>query len=295
MEMSERPTPGRSRAWIVVALLAFGPLIAALILDTSNTGFLVAVIASGLVLVVAAWVWAIQQARRQRRDFEDRLASWAAERAVAQERLRIARDLHDLSSHGLGLMTVRAAATGYLDGPDADAERRQAMFDIERVGRATTNELRRMLRLLRTPADDPAPLHPADTLAALPGIIHDAERGGLIIQQTNTNLGDERDGYGALAQSVQLAVCAVVREALTNVLRHAGPTTVRLAIARTGDTLRVTVDDDGKHPGWKAESGAGYGLIGLRERVEAHGGTLTTSPTRQGFRLDASIPTGANP
>ncbi len=93
---------------------------------------------------------------------------------------------------------------------------------------------------------------------------------------------------------MQLAVCAVVRAALTNVLRHAGPTTVRVTIARQGDALNVTVDDDGKRPGWQPEPGAGYGLTGLRERVKAHGGTLATTPTRQGFRLYASIPIGAD-
>ncbi|GAA1887446.1 hypothetical protein GCM10009715_36890 [Paeniglutamicibacter psychrophenolicus] len=294
MEMIERPTWERSRAWIVVACLAPVPIIATLILDSSRTGLLLAPIISGLIMVVAALVWAIQRARRQRRNFEERLESWAAERAVAQERLRIARDLHDLSSHGLGLITVRAAATGYLDGPDADAERRQAMLDIERIGRSTTTELRRMLTLLRSPSDDPAPLHPADTLAALPDIIQNAERGGLIIQSTIEHLSDERDEYGGIASSAQLAICAIVREALTNVLRHAGPTTVRLAVIRNDDVVSITVDDDGKHPGWRPEPGAGHGLTGLRERAKAHGGTLATSPTRQGFRLHAALPVGAS-
>ena len=292
METTERPTWERSRAWIVVVCLALVPLVAALILNSG--GVATAAIVSGAILMVAAFVWAIQRARRQRRDFEYRLASWAAERAVAQERLRIARDLHDLSSHGLGLITVRAAATGYLDGPDADGERQRAMLDIERIGRSTTTELRRMLTLLRTPGDDPAPLHPADTLAVLPGITRDAERAGLIIQTFIEGLGNERDEAAGIDPGVQLAVCAVVREALTNVLRHAGPTTVRVTIARQGDALNVTVDDDGKRPGWQPEPGAGYGLTGLRERVKAHGGTLATTPTRQGFRLYASIPIGAD-
>ena len=292
MERFERPARGRTRAWLVVVCLAPLPLLAVLFLDVNGTEVLIGVAASALTLVGAALVWAIQRSRRQRLDFEERLATWAAERAVAEERLRIARDLHDLSSHGLGIITVRAAATSYLDGPDADEERRRAMLDIERVGRSTTNELRRMLTLLRTPCDDPAPLHPADTLAALPGIVRDAERGGLIIQHTTESLGDPRDVYGGLAPSVQLAICAVAREGLTNVLRHAGPTTVRLRIERRHDTVHVTIDDDGKHPGWHAEPGAGHGLTGLRERVNAHGGVLAASATRQGFRLHAAIPIG---
>ena len=290
MERIERPVRQRSHAWIVVACLAPLPFIAALILDSGSTGLLVTVIVSALILVAAALVWAVGRSQRQRREFEERLASWAAERAVEQERLRIARDLHDLSSHGLGLITVRAAATGYLNGPRADAERQRAMHDIERIGRSTTTELRRMLTLLRDPGDGPAPLHPADTLAALPGIIEEAERSGLIIQSTIEWAGDEGESLGL---SVQLAICAIVREALTNTLRHAGPTTVRLSITRADDAVSIVVDDDGRQPGWMSEPGAGHGLIGLRERAKAHGGTVAASPTRRGFRLHATIPIGA--
>lgn len=288
MQTVERPTWERSRSWIVVACLTPVPLLAAFILDWG--GIAVAAIVSGLILVAAALVWAVQRGRQQRRDFEERLATWAAERAVTQERLRIARDLHDLSSHGLGIITIRAAASSYLDGPGADAERRRAMMDIERVGRSTMTELRRMLTLLRSPGDDPAPLQPAGTFSALPGIISDAERGGLIIQSSIEGVGRGNDEAGGIAHSVQLSTCVVVREALTNVLRHAGPTTVRLTIARRGDSVEVMVEDDGKHPGWKPEPGAGLGLTGLLERVKTHGGTLATNPTRHGFRLHASIP-----
>lgn len=299
METIERPTRRQSRAWLAVAGLSPLPVLVCLIFDESRTALLVAGVASGLLLAVAALVWAAQRAGAQRRDFEDRLEEWAADQAVTEERMRIARDLHDLSSHGLGLITVRAAATEYLHGPGADAERQRAMLDIEHLGRSTTAELRRMLALLRTPDAGPAPLRPADTLGALPGIIREAERGGLTIQVTIERVGDEHDDYGGIAQSAQLAVCAVVREALTNVVRHAGPTTARLSVARKENVLSVTVDDDGKqarqwHPGWRDAPGAGHGLIGLRERVEAQGGTLAASPTRDGFRLHASIPVGAD-
>lgn len=141
-----------------------------------------------------------------------------------------------------------------------------------------------------TPGDGPAPLHPADTLAALPGIIEEAERSGLIIQST---IGWTPEEGESLSQSVQLAICAIVREALTNTLRHAGPTTVRLSITRVADAVSIVVDDDGGQPGWTPEPGAGHGLIGLRERARAHGGTVAASPTRQGFRLHATIPIGA--
>ena len=294
MEMQERPVPARSHAWILVACLIPLPLIAALVLDARSVTLLVAVVISGLIAVAASLVWAIQRTRGQRRIFESQLAAWAGERAAQQERLRIARELHDISSHGLGVITMRAASAGYLTGPDADTQRQQAFADIERVSRATTTELRRMLTLLRSPDHATAPLQPAETLAALPGIIEDAEREGLTIHATVENLSDT-DGT-RLGPGVQLAICAIVREALTNVLRHAGPTTVTLSIARhsdpvSGDTVDIDVNDDGANPGWSAEPGTGHGLIGLRERVNAHGGILTAAHEGRGFRVHAALST----
>ena len=126
--------------------------------------------------MIASLAWAILLTRRQRDDYERRLTAWTAERAVHHERLRIARDLHDLTSHGLGIITMRAAAANYVEG--SDAERRQALRDIERVSRATTDELRRMLALLRRPDDGPAPLCPTDSPTAVPARASDAERAG---------------------------------------------------------------------------------------------------------------------
>ncbi|WP_336250694.1 sensor histidine kinase [Stomatohabitans albus] len=290
MGIVDRPRKAPSRAWVLVLVLIALPILSALIVDLGNTTVLLGVTGSGLVLTLAVLAWAIQHARKQQRDFEERLAAWAAERAVQQERLRIARDLHDLSSHGLGTITVRAATTSYLDGPDADAARHQALLDIERMSRSTMGELRRMLTLLRSPEDEPAPLQPADTLATLPSIIKDAERSGLIIQLTIDNLTDAQDGLGELAQSVQNTICAIVREALTNVIRHAGPTTVRLSITQSTDMVNIVVDNDKKNPNWQSEPGVGQGLTGLRERIYAHGGTLTASPTPTGFCLEANLP-----
>jgi signal transduction histidine kinase len=208
---------------------------------------------------------------------------------VAQERLRIARDLHDLSSHGIGLITVRASSTGFLEGPDAAAEREQALQDIERVSRQTMTELRRMLALLRAPDDVSAPLRPADTLATLPAILTEAERHGLITR-FDGSVPDAAD----LSQDVQLTACAVVREGLANALRHAGPTTVAVTVVHDEDGLTVGVRDDGPRPGWQAEPGAGHGLTGLRERLATHGGSLIGSSDGAGFHLRARIPVGVS-
>lgn len=276
--------------WIVVVCAVQLPIIAALVLNSNSTVFLVSVILASSSLAAAAFLWALRRTRAQQREFEHRLAGWAADRAITEERLRIARDLHDLSSHGLGVITVRSASTHYLAGPDADVERQRALRDIERTARATTTELRRMLTVLRGSGDD-APLHPADTVAALPDIIEDAEHNGLLIASA-IDEGGEDAGLRTLSPGLQLTLCAIVREALTNVLRHAGPTTVRLVIARHPTSVSIEVDDDGRHPGWQPEPGAGHGLTGLRERVRAHGGSLTASPAPPGFRVRARLPTG---
>lgn len=289
--MTQRPEPVRSRAWIIAVCLLPLPLVVTLVLDSQMVLFLIVATTVGLVLVAVALAWAIRRFQRSRRQFEDQLVAWAVERATTRERLRIARDLHDLSSHGLGLITARASAAAYLDGPETNEQRREALEDIERVSRSTTTELRRMLALLRTPGENYSPLHPADTLAALPGIIEEAERGGLVIQADTEGL---EDAGSRLSRGVQLTICAVVREALTNTLRHAGPTTVRLALAHMDDTVTISLDDDGPHPGWIPEPGAGQGLRGLHERVWAHGGTLTAARHGHGFSLRAAIPLEAD-
>lgn len=289
MPSLDRPARPAPRAWIVVACLAPLPILPALLLDANGLLLLTTVIVAGLIAMTAALIWAVQRGRAQRRDHEERLTEWAAERAVTEERLRIARDLHDLTSHGLGIITVRAASTSFLDGPDADTEREQALRDIEGVSRRATTELRRMLTLLRAPHDSSAPLRPADTLKTLPDVIADAERHGLIVRFESAGADDDD---ARLSPGMQLTACAVVREALANVLRHAGPTTATVSVLQATDGLTVEVRDAGPHPGWRAAPGAGHGLTGLRERLVMHGGTLTVSPDGRGFRLLAAIPCG---
>lgn len=153
-----------------------------------------------------------------------------------------------------------------------------------------------MLTVLRTPDEGPAPMEPAATLADLPAIIERAERGGLLIETELEGIGPDAEGAGsfdALEQGIELTVCTVVAEGLTNVLRHAGPTTVRLRVARSAHVVAVDVIDDGPAPSWRPAPGAGHGLTGLRERLRAYGGTLNTQLTSPGFRLQARLPLGA--
>ena len=240
----------------------------------------IALLADAAVTVFVS-AWALRRTRAQRRRHDAELAAWAAERAAAAERLRLANELHDLVSHGLGLITVRAAATRRMTGAQAETERAGALADIEHAARRTTAELRRMLAVLHTAHH--APLRPPDTLDELPAIVEAANTAGLA-----TTL--EIDESLEVSPGVQPTVCAVVREALNNTIRHAGPTRAHVAVRRSGDAVVVEVDDSGPADHWQANPGAGHGLAALRERVTALGGMIRAQPGSPGFRLTATIP-----
>nr|WP_238356858.1 histidine kinase [Kribbella italica] len=231
-------------------------------------------------IAIAVSVWAVIRSRRQRREYEERLTAWAGEQAVQAERLRIARDLHDLVSHGLGLITIRAAVARR-----AGANPDSALTDIEQVSRGTTTELRRMLNVLRSADGEPAPLRPAETLEDLPAIVDEARTAGLRVTLDLPALDDVSPG-------AQLTVCAVVREALNNTLRHCGPTRAHLSVRREDGVLLTSYRDEGPVTGWSAHQGGGHGLTGLHERVTALGGTLDAGPDQGGFAVVARLPDG---
>lgn len=268
---------GSTATAVVVVLLA-----SLFAVGSSNRGTLVALVAVPAA-AVAVSVWAVARTRAQRRKYERRLTEWAAERATRDERLRIARDLHDLASHGIGLITVRAAVA-QATGQDRE-ELAGALSDIEEVSRQTTTELRRMLTVLREPtaAGDAALLRPAESFADLPDIVAAAERAGLTVRL-------DCAPPARVSAGVQLVTCAVVREALHNALRHAGPTVTTLTIHADGEDLLVRVEDEGPVPGRPAGSGAGHGLSVLRDRVQAVGGTLSAASRDPGFRVEARFP-----
>ena len=278
MEVRQRPA-WRSRIW-PAAGLALGALLAALVVAGAPS--LPAALVPSVITVSAAGiaVWAVRRTRAARASYEARLTEWAAAEAVLAERLRIARDLHDIVSHGLGLITVRAAAAR-LAGDDP-AEARGALSDIETASRGATAELRRMLTVLRT-ADEAGPRQPLEGLDQLPAIVRDARATGL-------RIGLAVETVGEVSQGVQVAVCKVVREALHNVARHVGPSDVRVRVYRDGATVVTTVRDGGPDGPWPWTPGAGHGLTGLRERVTGLGGTLTAGPVEAGFRVSARIP-----
>lgn len=231
-------------------------------------------------LMVASW--AVRHTRSQRLAYETKLTARAATDAAQAERLRIARELHDIVSHGLGLITIRAAATLNSGTPSSDTEETRALNDIEATARDATLELRRLLNVLRDETA-PAPLQPAEDFTQLPDIIHQFGPTGVTV-----NLELEPEIH--VSAGVQATICAITREALGNTARHAGPTQARVSIHRDGEHVVTTIRDAGRTSKATRPAGAGHGLRGLRERVTALGGTLTTELVEQGFHLTARIP-----
>ena len=187
-------------------------------------------------------------------------AARTAEQAVVEERLRIARDLHDVIAHSMSLITMRAGVAG-LVAETRPREAREALRLIETTGRESMLEMRAMLGMLRSESGD---LTPAPRLRDLHAL---AANAGIEV--------DLRVDTGDLPEGVGLAVYRIVQEALTNVAKHAGTgCRVRVTVPETG-MVEVEVADGGRAA---PRDGGGYGLLGMRERCLAYGGQLTPAP-----------------
>jgi signal transduction histidine kinase len=216
-----------------------------------------------------------------------------AERARLAERLRIARELHDIVAHHLSIVVIQAQAAQRV--PEEERAR-QAMAEVERTGRTALEEMRRLLGLLRPGEQDDPPAEDADYapalgLADLPALADRIRGAGLPV-----TLSVAAEPANGVPQDVGLTVYRVVQEALTNVLRHAGPAVSACVTVGCRDgVLDVEVTDDGR--GAAAELagdgplGAGRGIIGMRERVGGLGGFLSTGPKAGGgYSVHAQIP-----
>lgn len=203
--------------------------------------------------------------------------------AVALERGRIAREMHDVVAHNVSVVVVQAVAAERL--VETDPERaRQAMRDVATTGRQALTEMRRLLGVLRdeSAADDMVPQPGVGELRALAATIEDA---GMPVELSIQ--GEERP----LPASAALSAYRIVQEALTNSLRHAGPARARVILRYLPDVLEVHVSDNGSG-GPQASEGEGHGLIGMRERVALFGGELEAGPRPEGgFAVVARIPT----
>ncbi len=217
-----------------------------------------------------------EQTVELRREREDN-----ARRAVLEERVRIARELHDVVAHHVSVMGVQAGAARRVMARRPD-QAEEALSSIEASSRQAVVELHRLLGFLRREGQDDA-LAPQPDLAQLPELIAQATQGELTVDLTVQ--GDPRPLPGTL----ELSVYRVVQEALTNALKHSGGTAARVRVAYRATTLEIEVADDGRGGG--AAGGSGHGLIGMRERVRLHGGHLRAGPDPAGgFVVHASFP-----
>ena len=212
-----------------------------------------------------------------------------AQRRIDEERLRIARELHDVVSHTMATINVQAGVAAHVlpTRPEAAAE---AVAAIRTASKEGLRELRAILNLLRQ-ADDAEPIQPAPGTAQLDALIASARQAGLDTTFTVTGTPVP------LPAAVDLAAYRIVQESLTNTIRHAGPATAAVSLTYRDGELLVEVTDTGRGPQVApAVPGAGHGLAGMHERAAAVGGTVEAAPgQRDGFRVTARLPVPAQP
>jgi signal transduction histidine kinase len=223
---------------------------------------------------------------RKQLDEQARQQADALHHAVADERARIARELHDVVTHHVSVMVIQAGAARSVLA-DEPEQARDALLAVESTGRSALTELRNVMGLLTSePGEDPeAPDEPQPGLDALPGLVRRMCDAGLPVELIVS--GDERP----VPPGVGLAAYRVVQEALTNTMRHAAGATATVTLEYGPAVLRVEVSDTGGAPGPDGAEG-GRGLIGLRERLAVYGGSLRTGirPGAYGYRVEALIP-----
>ncbi|NMO33206.1 sensor histidine kinase [Streptomyces sp. GMY01] len=239
----------------------------------------------GQQLVVATWVVAVvalselARARREQWARERAERAQAARRRADEERLRIARELHDVLAHSISVINVQAGAGLAL--LDSDPEQaRTALTAIRAASKEALGEVRQVLDTLRAPGD--APRAPAPGLGRLPELVDQAAAAGLAV---------EVDGAPPpLPPGTDLAAFRIVQEALTNVVRHSGSRHARVRLDHGGGALRLWIDDDGPATGTDA-GGSGNGLAGMRERAAALGGVIEAGARPDGgWRVLAVLP-----
>jgi signal transduction histidine kinase len=201
--------------------------------------------------------------------------------AAAEERVRLARELHDVVGHSVSVMVVQAGAERLALGEERPATR-QALLAIERTGREALAEMSRLLGILRTEGDGLA-LAPRPSLAQVDALVKTVRDAGVPV-----DLHVEGEQI-ALSPGVDVSAYRIVQEALTNVVKHAGSARAHVVVRYGGDEVEVEVTDDGHGP--VDGNAAGYGLAGMRERVELHGGTLEAGKGNGGgFTVKARLP-----
>ena len=205
--------------------------------------------------------------------------------AVAEERARIARELHDIVAHAVSVMVLQVGAVRH-KLPDALAEDRDALTSVEQAGRTALAEMRRLLAAMRRDGDD-VDLMPQPGLDALGSLLEEIGRAGLPVR-----LHVDGEPF-PLPAAIDLSAYRIVQEGLTNALKHARASRADVTVCYRSDSLRTEVRDDGI--GAAASDGLGHGLAGIRERVKIYGGEMTAETANGGgFILSTRLPLGGD-
>jgi signal transduction histidine kinase len=253
--------------------------------------------APGWVLASLAWGAAVRSRRqllesvRLRAELAEQSREAEAQRRADQERLRIARDLHDVIGHSFAAVNVQARVAGTVLETDR-AEARLALTAIESISREALKEIRRALGVLREGGQEQT-VTAASLTTRIGTLLEPLQDAGIRVE-AHVDIGD-----ASLPRAPADAVYRVVQESLTNVMRHAAADAVRLRVAREGGTVKVEITNDGARPAVASRSGAGsgggHGLLGMRERVTALGGQLHAGPEGGGFKVTGMVPVDGGP
>ena len=251
---------------------------------------------ASLLALAVAWLWGENLRNRRARwaAMEDRARRLEAEReerdrqAVTDERLRIARELHDVVAHSMSVIAVQSGVANHvIDSRPAQA--RQALATIEATSRSALVELRRLLGVLRQGDDPVASLEPNPGMAEIGRLVEQVRSAGVEVElKVEGEPGD-------LPPGVDLSAFRIAQEGLTNVLKHGG-NVARLLVRYSPGAVAVEIADDGRAgtPDEATAEGTGHGLIGMRERVALFGGELTAGPAPGGgYRMAARLPYAA--
>lgn len=253
------------------------------------------VVSATMGLAIAVGIGAFVRRRSELRRQEAAQQNARHAEVVQAERLRIARDLHDVLGHALSQINVQAGVGEHLIDRDPE-QARSALAAIRELSRTGLNEVRTVLHTMRSDtgaaeASEPAPLAPVLGLDAVPALV------SRLVGSTDFRVDDRRDTDAeglreAPGQSTDAAAYRIIQEALTNVLRHAGAGSARVVIARNSDRLQVSISDDGTG---LPDGVEGTGIMGMRERAKLLKGSLTlTSKGRQGTVVDVDLPWNAD-
>src|SRR5215218_564390 len=287
------------RRWVPLAGLAgVEAALVAVQFSPGRTG--VGTLVGTLGVVAAAWLlghfahnYRAYAARLEERTAElERAREALARRAVVEERLRLARELHDVVAHAMSVIAVQSGVGAHI-ADTQPKEARRSLAAIEATSRAALTELRRLLGVLRQDSDEPqGDLAPVPGLADLEGLLAEVAKAGLAVK---LRVNGTRP---PLPAGEDLSAYRIVQEALTNVVKHAGPARAQVVVGYHDKDVTVEVTDDGRAAVTAASDGrvgTGHGLIGMRERVQAFGGDLQTGPRPGGgFRVAARLPLAAD-